>query len=264
MNRLAAILAVVLAAAGAAYGYTPALLSGTEAASGGAAIVWADAASSDNTGAYVDDQGGWEFNSSTGGTYEDPSSTLTVGRRTGDAHGSIDQWGVMCDRQWNGTGSNNRGFTFRNTDLGPGDQDNYHVTLKDDGDVLWSFREAGSTSFNGIQTDGNAGTPSAEDCFAACIEGTGDSTIVKGWLETSEPAACNNTCANDCGWGTPDISYTNNPNVFCVGSTDPAACCTGSGAGTCNVDAGLITGIVQSDFAAGAPLLKLITLGDTN
>lgn len=53
------------------------------------------------------------------------------------------------------------------------------------------------------------------DYFYAMVTGTGASTVWKVWTGTTDPGNCN-TADADCGWGTPDVTYTDDPGADAV------------------------------------------------
>lgn len=110
------------------------------------------------------------------------------------------------------TSPSNAGCIFRN---GTSNKNSYHVITRDDGVVLWAMI-APPTTFNSIQSDGDLGTVNDFDYVTFCVYGTGDDTVVKGWLDSSDPGIPSDTCENNLGFGTPGITYTNNPGANAV------------------------------------------------
>ena len=218
-------------------------LGGGVPAAGGftGGVVWVDSAAADNIAAdYTLDAGSIVFDTD---HYQTNTGSTSILRRDGDAHLSVNQWGVLQMNDFPmGTTNNHEGFMFRD---GATEKDHYTVVLKNDGVLLWGRTPAGTISYNNIQSSGDLGSPADTNYFYACVEGTGTSTIVKGWLAASDPGDCSDTCTNNCGWGAPSTGvYTNDPGAEAV-------------------DTGLVSGNVASDFGnPGRPGWSDVTLGD--
>ena len=80
-------------------------------------------------------------------------------------------------------------------------------------------------------------TIAVNDWVGFSVEGTGESTVWKMWdfQSASDPGDYDT-------WGTATCTITSSPNGGCTGSGTPAACCSGSNAGTCEDDDGTFIG----------------------